>query len=72
MGGSKPRPSGAKATRWSTRFKKQHMELGPYLYAGPRARIYRSNTSGDGVQAGVAAASVEVDVGLSPGIVCQV
>ena len=36
------------------------MELGPYLYAGPRARIYRSNTSGDGVQAGVAAASVEV------------
>ena len=70
MGGSKPKPSGAKPVRWSTRPKKQFKDLRPFLYSGPRARIDRykpSNISGGGVQAGVAAASVEVDVGLSPG-----
>ena len=33
--------------------------LRPHLYQGARARIDRSNTTGDGVQAAVAAASVE-------------
>ena len=59
MGGSKPKKSGAPPTRRSTRYGKQHMDLGPYLYQGARARIDRSNTTGDGVQAAVAAASVE-------------
>ena len=63
MGGSKPKKSGAPPTRWSTRHGKQRIVLAPYLYQGARARIDRSNTTGDGVQAGVqaavAAASVE-------------
>ena len=70
MGGSKPKPSGAKPVRWSTRPKKQFKDLRPFLYSGPRARIDRytpSNISGGGVQADVAAVSVEVDVGLLPG-----
>ena len=70
MGGSKPKPSGAKPVRWSTRPKKQFKDLRPFLYSGPRARIDRykpSNISGGGVQADVAAASVEVDDSLLPG-----
>ena len=56
MGGSKPKKSGAPPTRWSTRHGKQRIVLAPYLYQGARARIDRSNTTGNGVQAGVQAA----------------
>ena len=70
MGGCKPKKSGAKPSRSSTRHAKQHIDLRPHLWPRPRARGLRkhndSNTSG-GVQAGAAAAPKQVDVGLSPG-----